>query len=89
MVPDLFFDQLVLVALVWLCLLLQWAWSSDTVACPPLALSGENIQTPLSSEIRSALPIPFLLIDDHPMTDTQGPFQDAWGGDTTWIGRRC
>ena len=37
MVPDLFFDQLVLVALVWLCLLLQWAWSSDTVACPPLA----------------------------------------------------
>ena len=25
---------LVLVALVWLCLLLQWAWPSDTTACP-------------------------------------------------------
>jgi hypothetical protein len=35
MVPDLFFEQLVLVALVWLCLLFQWAWPSDTVACPP------------------------------------------------------
>jgi hypothetical protein len=35
MVPDLFFDQLVLVVLVWLCLLFHWAWPRDTVACPP------------------------------------------------------
>jgi hypothetical protein len=35
MVPTLFFSQLVLIALVWLCLLLQWAWPSDTAACPP------------------------------------------------------
>jgi hypothetical protein len=27
MVPTLFFYQLVLVALVWLCVMLQWAWA--------------------------------------------------------------
>ena len=31
MVPTLFFYQLVLVALVWLCLLLQWVLPSDRV----------------------------------------------------------
>ena len=35
MISDLFFYQLVLVALVWLCVMLQWAWPSDTAACPP------------------------------------------------------
>ena len=34
MVPALFFYQLVLVALVWLCLMLQWAWPSDPAVCP-------------------------------------------------------
>src|SRR5215831_18281714 len=34
MVSHLFFYQLVLVALVWLCLMLQWAWPSDPAACP-------------------------------------------------------
>ena len=35
MVPDLFFYQLVLVALVWLCVMLQWVWPSDpATACP-------------------------------------------------------
>jgi hypothetical protein len=34
MVPTLFFYQLVLVALVWLCLMLQWAWPSDRVTEP-------------------------------------------------------
>ena len=33
MVSDLFFYQLVLVALVWLCLMLQWAWPSDPPPC--------------------------------------------------------
>jgi hypothetical protein len=32
MVSHLFFYQLVLVALVWLCLMLQWVWPSDSVA---------------------------------------------------------
>src|SRR5215831_16511858 len=31
MVPTLFFYQLVLIALVWLCLMLQWEWLSDRV----------------------------------------------------------
>src|SRR5215831_7826045 len=36
MVSHLFFYQLVLIALVWLCLMLQWAWPSDPdAACPP------------------------------------------------------
>jgi hypothetical protein len=35
MISDLFFYQLVLVALVWLCVMLHWAWPSDpTVVCP-------------------------------------------------------
>jgi hypothetical protein len=35
MVSDLFFSQLVLIALLWLCLMLQWAWPSDrAAACP-------------------------------------------------------
>jgi IS1 family transposase len=36
MVSHLFFYQLVLVALVWLCLMLHWVWPSDPAAvCPP------------------------------------------------------
>jgi hypothetical protein len=35
MVSHLFFSQLVLVALVWLCVMLQWVWPSDpAAACP-------------------------------------------------------
>src|SRR5215467_12254453 len=32
MVSPLFFSQLVLVALVWLCLMLHWVWPSDFIA---------------------------------------------------------
>src|SRR5881409_1885923 len=36
MVSHLFFSQLVLIALVWLCVMLHWAWPSDpAAACPP------------------------------------------------------
>jgi hypothetical protein len=35
MVSHLFFYQLVLIALVWLCLMLQWTWPSDPAPCPP------------------------------------------------------
>src|SRR5712691_406339 len=38
MVSHLFFYQLVLVALVWLCLMLHWAWPSDPAAVCPTAL---------------------------------------------------
>ena len=34
MLSHLFVYQLVLVALVWLCLMLQWAWPSDPAVCP-------------------------------------------------------
>jgi IS1 family transposase len=34
MVSDLFFYQLVLIALLWLCLMLHWAWPSDAATCP-------------------------------------------------------
>lgn len=35
MVPDLFFSQLVLIPLVWLCLMLHWTRPSDLATCPP------------------------------------------------------
>jgi hypothetical protein len=35
MVSPLFFSQLTLIALVWLCVMLQWVWPSDpTAVCP-------------------------------------------------------
>jgi hypothetical protein len=38
MVSHLFFYQLTLSALVWLCVMLHWAWPSDSAMCPtPLA----------------------------------------------------
>src|SRR5882724_8688197 len=37
MVSHLFFYQLVLVALVWLCLMLHWVWPSDPAAVCPTA----------------------------------------------------
>src|SRR5713226_8860096 len=35
MVPGLFFSQLVVIALVWLCLMLHWMWPSDPATYPP------------------------------------------------------
>jgi hypothetical protein len=35
MVPDLFFSQLVLVALVWVCLMLHGVWPRDWAPAPP------------------------------------------------------
>jgi hypothetical protein len=34
MVSDLLFYKLMLIALVWLCLMLPWAWPSDITVCP-------------------------------------------------------
>ena len=36
MVSPLFFYQLTLIALVWLCLMLQWVWPSNAAACPTI-----------------------------------------------------
>jgi hypothetical protein len=35
MVSHLFFYQLTLIALVWLCVMLHWVWPSDPATCPP------------------------------------------------------
>src|SRR5215216_4457355 len=35
MVPTLFFYQLVLIALVWLCLMCHWMWPSAPATCLP------------------------------------------------------
>ena len=35
MVSHLFFYQLTLIALVWLCVMLHWAWPSAPATCPP------------------------------------------------------
>jgi IS1 family transposase len=35
MVSHLFFDQLTLIALIWLCVMLHWAWPSAPATCPP------------------------------------------------------
>ena len=35
MVSHLFFYQLTLIALVWLCVMLHWAWPSDPATGPP------------------------------------------------------
>jgi IS1 family transposase len=35
MVSHLLFYQLTLIALVWLCVMLHWAWPSDALTCPP------------------------------------------------------
>src|SRR4030095_7957736 len=39
MVSHLFFYQLTLIAFVWLCVMLQWAWPSDSVAACPSTLN--------------------------------------------------
>jgi hypothetical protein len=50
MVSDLVFYQLMLVALLWLCVMLLWVWPSDSAAaCPPGAhtLCGLHYQAAL------------------------------------------
>src|SRR6266699_2444441 len=66
MVSHLFFYQLVLVALVWLCLMLHWAWPSDPAAvCPtapePTPFAGLTTKPPCdacahASDLRSEAP---------------------------------
>ena len=54
MVPTLFFYQLVLIALVWLCLMLQWGWLSDRVTAQPTpVLRSNSIRIALDDNPRS------------------------------------
>jgi len=43
MVSPRFFYQLALIALVWLCVMLQWVWPSAAAAACPTALSQSCI----------------------------------------------
>src|SRR5438552_18986175 len=78
MVSPLFFYQLTLIALVWLCLMLQWMWPSDSAACPTIP---EPIP-PLPKRKRE--PTPFagrellrLLLQDHVDNHGSGRREEA------------
>ena len=63
MVSHLFFYQLTLIVLVWLCVMLQWAWPSDpAAACPPPELP------PLRPK-RKREPTPFAGLTTKPHCD--------------------
>ena len=64
MVPDLFFSQLVLVALGWLCLMLHWAWPSNpATACPT------TLEPTLPRPKRRREPQPFAGLTTKPHCD--------------------
>src|SRR6266566_3340072 len=64
MVSHLFFYQLVLIALVWLCVMLQWAWPSDPAAAGP---TTREPTPPLPK--RSRTPTPFAGLTTKPHCD--------------------
>jgi IS1 family transposase len=64
MVSHLFFYQLMLIALVWLCVMLQWAWPSDPATCPP-----PSEPTPPKPK-RHREPKPFAGLTTKPHCDT-------------------
>jgi IS1 family transposase len=64
MVSHLFFYQLVLVALVWLCVMLHWAWPSD-----PAALCPTAPEPPPQRPKRQREPTPFAGLIHKPHCD--------------------
>src|SRR5215510_15080530 len=64
MIPTLFFYQLVLVALVWLCVMLHWAGPSGPATCPP-----PSAPTPPKPK-RHREPTPFAGLTTKPHCDT-------------------
>jgi alkylhydroperoxidase/carboxymuconolactone decarboxylase family protein YurZ len=63
MVPTLFFYQLMLIALVWLCLMLQWIWPSAP------ALSPTTPELPPPRLKRKRAPKPFAGLTTQPPCD--------------------
>ncbi len=59
--PHLFFYQLGLIALVWLCLMLQWAWPSDPAACP----TPPELPSPIPKRHREPTPFAGLTTKPH------------------------
>src|SRR5467141_647941 len=64
MVPDLFFYQLVLVALLWLCFMLHWVWPND-----PTLASPTMLPPPHPPRKRSREPKPFAGLTRKPPCD--------------------
>src|SRR2546425_4392355 len=64
MVSHLFFYQLVLVALVWLCIILHWVWPSDSVAA-----CLTTLEPPPPRRKRSREPKPFVGLTTKPHCD--------------------
>ena len=64
MVSHLFFYQLVLIALVWLCVMLQWAWPSD-----PAAVCPTTPEPPGPRPKRHREPTPFAGLTTKPHCD--------------------
>src|SRR5437899_6500820 len=64
MVSHLFFSQLVLVALVWLCVMLQWAWPSD-----PATVGPTTPEPPGPRPKRHRAPTPFAGLTTKPHCD--------------------
>ena len=62
MVSHLFFYQLVLVALVWLCLMLHWAWPSDPAAACP---TTPELPSPVPKRHREPQPFAGLTTKPH------------------------
>jgi hypothetical protein len=64
MVPTLFFYQLVLMALLWLWLMLYWAWPSDSAA-----VCHTTLEPPPSLPKRKREPKPFAGLTTKPPCD--------------------
>src|SRR6266568_6217386 len=70
MVPDLFFYQLMLIALVWLCLMLQWMWPSAVAPCP----TTPELTPPVPKRHRERTP--FAGLTTKPHCDACAPVSD-------------
>jgi hypothetical protein len=56
MVSHLFFYQLTLIALVWLCVMLQWVWPSDpTAVCPTTPEPPPHLRQAKTCRLRKPL----------------------------------
>ena len=62
MVSDLFFYQLGLIVLVWLCLMLQWVWPSDSAAVCP---TTPELPSPVPKRHREPTPFAGLTTKPH------------------------
>jgi hypothetical protein len=71
MVPALFFYQLALIALVWLCLMLQWAWPSARTLAPTTP------EPPPPRLKRTRAPKPFAGLTTKPHCDACAPSTDS------------